>query len=112
MWFSPIYSSKPSKHGLIIWWCCDAETSYPLTADIYLGKQAGQLREVEQGARVVKELVSPYRRSGRNVVADNFFSSVDLAQDLLADGLTYVGTLRSKKPHVPEAMKAHQAEET
>jgi len=77
-----------------------------------LGKQAGQLREVEQGARVVKELVSPYRRSGRNVVADNFFSSVDLAQDLLADGLTYVGTLRSKKPHVPEAMKAHQAEET
>ena len=51
-------------------------------------KQADQPREVGQGARVVKELVSPYGHSGRNVVADNLFSSVDLAQDLLADGLT------------------------
>ena len=109
--FRQYIPSKPSKYGLKIWWCCDAETSYPLTADIYLGKQAYQPREVGQGARVVKELVSPYRRSGRNVVADNFFSSVDLAQDLLVDGLTYVGTLRSNKPHVPEAMKAHRSRE-
>jgi hypothetical protein len=40
---------------------------------LYLGKQPGEQREMGQGARVVKDLVSQWRRSGRNVVADNFF---------------------------------------
>lgn len=104
--FRQYIPSKPAKYGIKIWWCCDAGTSYPLTGDIYLGRQEGTQRETGQGARVVKQLVSPWRHSGRNVVADNFFSSVDLAEQLLADQMTYVGTIRSNKPHVPEAMKA------
>jgi Transposase IS4 len=106
--FRQYIPSKPAKYGIKIWWCCDAVTSYPLTADIYLGRQEGTERETGQGARVVKQLVSAWRHSGRNVVADNFFSSVDLAEQLLSDQLTYVGTIRSNKPHVPEAMKARR----
>src|SRR5688572_11664990 len=106
--FRQYIPSKPAKYGIKIWWCCDAVTSYPLTADIYLGRQEGTQRETGQGARVVKQLVSPWRHSGRNVVADNFFSSVDLAEQLLADRMTYVGTIRSNKPQVPEAMKARR----
>ena len=67
----------------------------PLITDIY--RQEGQPR---CDATVVKELVLPYRKSGRNVVADNFFSSVELAQDLLVDGLTPVLTIRSKKTNL------------
>ncbi|XP_068675495.1 piggyBac transposable element-derived protein 4-like [Montipora foliosa] len=57
--------------------------------------------------RVVKQLVAPWRRSGRNVTADNFVTSIPLAEDLLKHGLTYVGTIRSNKPHIPDAMKAN-----
>jgi hypothetical protein len=109
--FRQYIPSKPAKYGIKIWWCCDSATSYPLTGDIYLGKQKNAEREVGQGARVVKSLTSPWRKSGRNVVGDNFFSSVDLAEELLSNGMTYVGTLRSNKPQVPEIMKANRKRE-
>ena len=41
------------------------------------------------------------------MTADNIFTSLPLAQDLLEDGLTHVGTIRSNKPDIPEAMKAN-----
>ena len=42
-----------------IWWCCDADTSYPLKGDVYLGRQPGEELDIGQGARVVKELLAP-----------------------------------------------------
>jgi len=99
--FRQYIPSKPAKYGLKIWWCCDAETSYSLAGEIYLGRQPGQQREVGQGARVVSDLISPWCRSGRNVAADSFFSSVELVEQLLADGLTYTGTMSSNKAHIP-----------
>ena len=78
-----------------------------MKGDVYLGRQPGQQREVGQGARVVKQLVEPRRRSGRNVTADNFFTSIPLAEDLLKDGLTFVSTIRSNKPHIPDSMKVN-----
>lgn len=104
--FRQYIPSKPAKYGLKIWWCCDANTSYPLTGQVYLGRQPGEQREIGQGARVVRDLISPWRRSGRNIVADNFFTSVPLVQELLVDGLTYTGTIRSNKPQIPPEMKA------
>ena len=98
--------SKPAKYGLKIWWACDSDTSYPLKGEVNLGRQPGEPREVGKGARVVKQLTYPWRNSGRNVTADNFFSSIPLATDLLQDGLTYVGTLRSNKPEIPTTLKA------
>ena len=87
--------SKPAKYGLKIWWCRDANTSYPHTGQVYLGRQPGEQQEIGQGARVVRDLISPWHRSGRNIVADNFFTSVPLVQELLVDGLTYTGTILS-----------------
>ena len=48
---------------------------------------------------------APWLRSGRNVTAENVFTYIPLVDDLLTDGLTYVGALRSNKPHLPDAMK-------
>ena len=73
---------------------------------MYLGRQPGEERDIGQGAPVVKELVAPWQRRGRNVTADIFFTFVPLAEDLLTDGLTYVGTIRSNKPHIPDVMRA------
>ena len=50
-------------------------------------------------------MVAPWYRSGRNVTADNFFTSIPLAEDLLQNGLTYVGTIQSNKAEIPAEMK-------
>ena len=39
-------------------------------------------------------------------MSQQIISSIPLVDDLLTDGLTYVGTLRSNKPHLPDVMKA------
>ena len=49
---------------------------------------------------VVKELEAPWLRSGQNVTADNFLTSIHLTEDLLIDALC------SNKPHLPDAMRA------
>lgn len=65
--------SKPDKYGVKVWWFCEGSTTYPLNAEVYLGKQPGQEQEVNQGERVVTTTVFPWYRSGRNVVGGNFF---------------------------------------
>ena len=40
---------------------------------VYTGKDPMTGREVNQGARVVKDLVKEIENSGRNVTCDNFF---------------------------------------
>ncbi|XP_067026447.1 piggyBac transposable element-derived protein 4-like [Acropora muricata] len=109
--FPQLIPSKLVQSRIKIWWGCDSQTCYPLNGEAYLGRQPGQQREVRQGARVVKQLMAPWRRSGRNVTPDNFFTSIPLAKDLLKGGLTYVGTLRSNKPHMPDAIKANNTKQ-
>ena len=82
-----------------------------MKGEVYLGRQPGEQREIGQGARVVKDLTVPWWRSGRNITADNFFTSIPLVEELLSYGITYVGTIRSNKPHVPEEMKASNRRE-
>lgn len=95
--FRQYIPSKPAKYGVKIWWACDANTSFPLNGSVYLGRQPGNKREQNLGANVVKSLVAPWYHSGRNIVGDNLFTSIPLAQELLASGLTYVGTVRKKQ---------------
>ena len=51
--FKQYIPSKPAKYGIKIWWCCDASTSYPLNADVYLGRQPNEPRQTNQGSSVV-----------------------------------------------------------
>jgi len=81
---------------------------------VYLGKQPAQEREVNQGERIVTTMVSPWYSSGRNVVGDNFFTSVALVEELLQQGLTYVGTMRKNKRdirHIPPPMLSRNRQE-
>jgi len=48
--------AKPAKYSIKIWWNYDAVSSYPLSGQVYLGMQPDQDREINQGARVVKDL--------------------------------------------------------
>lgn len=102
--FRQYMPAKPAKYGIKVWWNCDSATSFPLNGQVCLGKQQGGQREIDQGKRVIHD-IKPWYRSGRNIVADNFFCSIPLAEELLHEQLTLVGTVRRNKPEIPVEMQ-------
>ena len=69
---------KPGKYGIKIWAICEANTSYAWKMQVCTGKNPAIGREVNQGARVVKDLVKEIEYCGRNITCDNFFTSIPL----------------------------------
>lgn len=99
--FMQYIPSKPGKYGIKIWVMCDSTTHYVCNIQVYTGKEADQPRDVNQGQRVVLDLVKPIARSGRNVTCDNFFTSLSLARQLDSIQLTLLGTIRAHRRELP-----------
>ncbi|CAG7830978.1 unnamed protein product [Allacma fusca] len=57
--------------------------------------------KVGLGKKVVLDLVSKYKGTSRGVIADNFFTSMDLVKELIEVKLTYCGTVRKQKIEIP-----------
>lgn len=81
---------KPAKYGIKLWWACDSKTAYPFNGQIYTGK-VGNTRDINQGERVLKDLITPYKNTGCNVTTDDF---LHLAEELLTWKMSIVGTLK------------------
>ena len=77
--FRQYISSKPGKYGIKIWAICEANTSYAWKMQVYTGKNPAVEREVNQVARVVKDLIKEIEHFGRNITCDNFFTGIPLA---------------------------------
>lgn len=105
--FTQYIPSKPARYGIKVWWACDAKTHYPLHGNIYTGKNPSGERATNQGENEMMRLASKYSKSGRTIVADNFFSSLEGCKRLMSIGLGFVGTLRSNKRYIPPEMKKH-----
>jgi len=52
---------------------CDTKNFYPFPGQIFTGK-TGTGREINQGERIVKNLIMPYKSASRNVKIVNFFT--------------------------------------
>lgn len=70
---------------------------------VYTGKD--NTAEKGLGTRVVKNLTTPLRGKYHNVYFDNFFSSVQLLEDLEKDGLYACGIVRSDRKGFPPPLK-------
>ena len=62
------------------------------------------MAEKQQGARVVKDLVTGLHGSGKNVTTDNFFTSHSLGHYLLTKQLTLLGTVRKNRRELPPVL--------
>ena len=93
--------SKPGKYGIKFWMLSDSKTSYVSRVQVYTGRQADAPRETNQGQRVVQELCTNLAGSGRNVTCDNFFTSLQLIQNLKKDKMTLLGTVRKNRSELP-----------
>lgn len=94
-----------------IFWLCDAVTYYPLNGIPYLGKEPGGTRAVGIAHTIIRDLCRPYEQTYRTIVMDNFFTSYDLAQELLGNKLTMVGTVRKNKRFIPQEFQANRNRE-
>lgn len=91
--------SKPNKYGLKFWLAVDNDTHYVYSILPYTGKAPGASPEKNLGKKVVLTLVEGLK--GRNITCDNFFSSYELLESLLAQNITMVGTVRKNKAFLP-----------
>lgn len=94
--------NKPAKYGLKIFALVDARTWYVLNSEVYVGKQNdGPFQVSNNTVDVSMRLSQPIHGTGRNLTTDNWFSSIPMADSLLANNVTLVGTLKKTKKSCP-----------
>lgn len=101
--FRQCIKSKPTRYGLKIFALVDAKAHYTYTMEVYTGQQADGPFKISNSPRdVVKRFVGPIVNTGRNITTSNWFSRVELAEELQRDyKLTMVGTLSKNTRVIP-----------
>ncbi|XP_050303727.1 piggyBac transposable element-derived protein 3-like [Anthonomus grandis grandis] len=97
--------NKPAKYGIKVHVLADAKTHYLVDAKIYAGSEikvdGAKKPTLSNPTRVVLRLVECVKGTNRNITGDNWYSSVELVDELKKNSLTYVGILRKNKKSVP-----------
>ncbi|XP_064096647.1 piggyBac transposable element-derived protein 4-like [Macrobrachium nipponense] len=94
--------NKPAKYGIKLVMACDAKTFYMCNAIPYLDKGT-TTTSTSLGEYFTLEVTRPFRKAGRIVTTDNWFTSLPLAKGLRQFGMHLVGTIRPK-PYMPSVM--------
>lgn len=100
--FLQFMSGKPAKIGVKMQALVDAITFYTWNLELYCGQHPeGPYKVSNSPAAIVKRLVQPIEQSNRNITFDNWYTSKDLAADMLTKGLTCLGTMKKNKREIP-----------
>jgi hypothetical protein len=97
--------TKPGKYGLLVYWITEAESSFPLRCLPYIGTKT--LLDADKSPctsipeAITLHLCQSFLDKGRNITADNYFTSLDLAKKLKTRKTTLVGTIRSNRREIP-----------
>ncbi|XP_068204475.1 piggyBac transposable element-derived protein 4-like isoform X1 [Palaemon carinicauda] len=100
--FRVYIANKPAKYGIKLVMACDTETYYMCNAIPYLGMGTATT-STPLGEYFTLELTRPFRKTGRIVTTDNWFTSLSLAKGLRQFGMHLVGAIRPK-PYTPSVM--------
>lgn len=93
---------KPAKYGIKLYALCDSKTYYTWKFEIYCGLQReGPFKTSNKPFDIVQRLVEPIKDTKRNLTTDNYYTSYELAEYLLKNGLTLTGTLKKNKRELP-----------
>ena len=103
--FRQYIRNKPHKWGFKLWVVADP-TGYTVDFDIYCGARHMSSSSGKGLAYdVVVKLVQPFLFQGYLLFCDNFYTSPQLFQDLLKDGILATGTLNVGCQGVPQEVK-------
>ena len=86
---------EPAKYGIKLQCLCDVKTNCILNMEVYHGKQPDGLFELSNKSHdITIQLAMLVFDSGCNLTTDNWYKSVPLAEDLLKNKVTLIGTMR------------------
>ena len=108
--FKMYLPSKLNKYGIRIMILADAKTHYLINAHVYTGKEdvLKRKKNFSVPAQHALKLVHPIEKTNRNVTGNNWFSSIELADELRNRGVTYVGTMKKDKKQIPPQFLPHK----
>ncbi|XP_070207981.1 piggyBac transposable element-derived protein 4-like [Littorina saxatilis] len=101
--FRMFIPSKPTRYGIKMYCCCEAETGYVCRMQIYTGAGTNG-PEKNHGENVVKRLVADMLGLGHTIYMDSFFSSVALYEYLHSHDTMAVGTVLAGRVGVPRCL--------
>ena len=92
--FKQYMPAKPTKWGIKIWELANSSNGYILNMDVYTGKSDRPTVDGRGlGHKVVSFLTEPFYNKYHHVYFDNFFTSLDLLEDLEENGTYACGTV-------------------
>uniref|UniRef100_A0A2H1VNZ4 SFRICE_040850 n=1 Tax=Spodoptera frugiperda TaxID=7108 RepID=A0A2H1VNZ4_SPOFR len=100
--FRQYIKNKAHKYGIKLYKLCTPE-GYTSAIVVYTGKGVTQPGKLH-GTQIVKKLIDGLEHAGRIVIADNFYTSVDLAEDLLKNKTMMCGTIRINRKRLPKTV--------
>ena len=95
---------KPIKWGIKLWCLCDSRTGYCVAFIVYTGAAGNGDVTLDLAYKVVMKLMTKYMLRHHHVYADNYFTSVHLAEDLLQADTHMSGTTRSTRKEFPKTL--------
>ena len=95
---------KPVKRGIKVWVRADAVNGYVSQFQVYIGKAVGP-SEKNLGERFVRDLTRPLVGKHYTIYCDNYFSTVQLFEDLFKKSIYAFGTLQSSRIGYPNEFK-------
>lgn len=95
------------KWGIKLWVMCESTTAYVMSFFVYKGKRDTTDAGKGLAHRVVVKLLEmgSCLRKGYHVFCDNFFTSIDLARELLTKRTYITGTIRRNRVGLPAGVK-------
>ncbi|KAF2891025.1 hypothetical protein ILUMI_15148 [Ignelater luminosus] len=106
--FKMYLPKKPCKYGIKVMCMCDSRTHYLCNALVYTGKGERVNNNLSVPTNDLLKLIPPIERTNRNIVVDNWFTSIELCEKLREKKLTVLGTLRMNKPQIPLEFKPNR----
>ena len=100
--------AKPHPWGIKVWCAADPRTGYLLEFEVYQGKSVTPIPN-GLGYHTVMNLGSRFLGKGHHFFFDNYFASVALAKDLLAQRTFSCSTVRMNRSGWPKEFSAQFA---
>ncbi|PZC85109.1 hypothetical protein B5X24_HaOG202873 [Helicoverpa armigera] len=102
--FRQYIKNKTHKYGVKLYKLCTID-GFTCNMIVYTGKgQDG--REKDHGMKTVLKLLQNLDNNGRIIITDNFYNSVELAEELLKRKTFLCGTLRANRKGLPKSIVA------
>lgn len=98
--FKQYIPSKPHPYGIKVWCAAESKTGYLLNFSVYCGKAEEDMPN-GLGHHVVMNVAADYLNKCHVFYFDNFFSSLKLAETLLANKTYCCGTIRKNRQGWP-----------